>query len=252
MPRQSPLQSRFLKTIQEAYPLKRDNPRSNAGLKLLHGWVQEELNSRLSPNQLGPDLKNKLTISGLSEASSTEEQVKGAYYSKNVDIMISADDDDEPLGIVSVKFVISNYRQNSNNYFEQGMGETANLRRRNIVYGHLFCLTNPIPYKDKSGKVKKLEKLNEDDIRKYYKLRNDHEHLHAPHELALGIVDIDAENNTDADGNVDIGNTSVTSISSPTALTENPELQTALATTLSLDHFFGAFALRIILRRLSP
>lgn len=252
MAKNSALHRRFLEVMQEAYPLKRDQPRSNTGLKLLHGWVQEELNSRLSPSRLGPDLKNKLTISGLSEASSSEEQVKGAYYSKNVDIMISADDDNEPLGIVSVKFVISNYRQNSNNYFEQGMGETANLRRRNIVYGHLFCLTNPIPYKDRSGKVTKLEKLNEGDIRKYYKLRNDHEHLHAPHELALGIVDIDAENNMNTDGSIDIGNTSVTSMTNPATLTENPELQTALATTLSLDHFFGAFALRIILRRLSP
>lgn len=232
------LNRRFLKTIREAYPLKRADPRSNTGLKLLHGWVQKELRSKLNAARLNIDLTGDFTITGLSESSSTEAEVPGAYYPKKVDIKISVDD--ETLGIVSIKFVISNYRQNSNNYFEQGMGETANLRRGNIVYGHLFCLTNPIPYKKRSGRVAKFERLNDDDIRKYHRLRNDHEHLHAPHELALGIVDLDIKSNT------------ITGITDPATLTDDPELQKALSTTLSLYHFFEAYALRIFLRRISP
>ena len=219
--------------------MKRDNPRSNAGLKLLHGWAQKELDSKLTPHlKESPDLKKQFTITGLSEVSASEETVEGAYYPKNVDILVKTED--EPIGIVSIKFVISNYRQNSNNYFEGGMGETANLRRRNIVYGHLFCLTNPIPYKARSGRVKKYETISDGDIRKYYRLRNDHEHLHAPHELALGIADLDTENNK------------ITGLTDPSSLTNDPELQGALNTTLGLDHFFGSLALRLILRRLSP
>ena len=230
----TPLQRRFLKAMQAAYPLKRAKPRSPTGLKPIHGWVRDELNAKLRP-----DLKEVFTIASLSETSTKEETVKGQYYDKKVDILISADD--EPIGIVSIKFIISNYCKNSNNYFEQGMGETANLRRRNIVYGHLFFLTNPIPKKIvKRKKIEKVEKLRDNDIRKYHKLRIDHEHLHVPHEFAFGIVDLDIKSNR------------ITGLTDPSALTDDQDLQTALKTVLSLDHFFGAFALRLIQRRLSP
>ena len=87
-------------------------------------------------------------FSSQSPASAQERAASSIYYDKNVDVLISRDRHD--LDIINVKFVISNYWQNSINYFEQQIGETANLRRRNITYGNLFCATNPIPYKKRS------------------------------------------------------------------------------------------------------
>lgn len=240
---ENPLQRGFLKAMQAAYPLKRAKPSSSDGLKPVHGWVRNELDAKLNPDlgtKSNPDFKEAFTVISLSETSTEdkEETVTGQYYDKKVDILIKSGD--EPIGIVSIKFIISNYCKNSNNYFEQGMGETANLRRRNIVYGHLFFLTNPIPKKIVAGRIEETEKLRDSDIRKYHKLRIDHEHLHVPHEFAFGVVDLDIESNQ------------ITGLTDLSSLTEDQDLQTALKTVLSLDHFFGAFALRLIQRRLSP
>lgn len=93
-------------------------------------------------DELRRELGDAYALTGQSPVSASEASVEGMYYGKNVDVLVSRDG--QELGVVSVKFVITNYWQNSVNYFEQQVGETANLRRRNIVYGNLFCVTDPI------------------------------------------------------------------------------------------------------------
>ena len=89
-----------------------------------------------------------------------EQKVHGKYYEKNVDVAISRED--IILGVVSVKFVMSNYNQNKHNYFEQQLGETANLRSNNIVYGHIMLRTQPTPYLGKDQTTgKQVVKKNE-------------------------------------------------------------------------------------------
>lgn len=165
---------RFLAAMQQSYRMvQQHGTRSNQKTRVLHGWVQDEL---------GRELGSHYTFTGQSPTSRHEANVGGMYYGKDVDVLIARDE--QELGVVSIKFVISNYWQNSINYFEQQIGETANLRRRNIVYGNLFCVTHPIPYKNRDGEIIKREAIREHDIQRYARLRGDHEHIHAPDEMA--------------------------------------------------------------------
>lgn len=222
--------ARFLAAMQESYRMVQQyGVRSNQKTRVLHGWVQEEL---------GRELGNDYAFTGQSPDNTLEANVGGMYYDKNVDVLIARNG--QELGVISIKFVISNYWQNSINYFEQQVGETANLRRRNIVYGNLFCVTNPIPYKNRAGDITRLETIREHDIQRYARLRADHEHIHAPDEMAIGMVDLD----TDADA--------ITRITDPAIMNISDDSRTALANELNVDAFFTRMARRIELRYLSP
>jgi hypothetical protein len=180
----------------------------------------------------------RYVFTGQSPTSTHEANVGGMYYGKDVDVLVARDK--QELGVISIKFVISNYWQNSINYLEQQIGETANLRRRNIVYGNLFCVTNPIPYKNRSGEITRREAIRDHDIQRYARLRADHEHIHAPDEMAIGIVDLD----TDAD--------TIPRVADPSALDISEDSRAELRNALSLKLFFVRMARRIELRHLSP
>ena len=174
---------RFLAAMQESYRMvQRHGVRSNQKTRVLHGWVQDELRRELG---------HGYAFTGQSPDSTREANVGGMYYGKDVDVLVARDE--QELGVISIKFVISNYWQNSVNYFEQQIGETANLRRRNIVYGNLFCVTNPIPYKNRAGEITRRESIRDHDIQRYARLRADHEHIHAPDEMAIAIVTLDTD-----------------------------------------------------------
>ncbi len=184
------IEVRFLGALRRTYTVYAANhPRSNEKLKVLHGWIREEL---------GSILDNGYTIMSLSDitgVSSKEKKIKGKYYCKDVDICVSRDNMD--IGIISVKFINSSFIKNANNYIEIQMGETANLQNDNIVFGHLFCLTEPVPkYKsDKTWKDTDDEKIREKDIKKYYKLVNDRRRsLHKPDVQGICIAKLDRSN----------------------------------------------------------
>ena len=222
----SPIESRFVIAASESYQKVLDHgARSPQKTKVLHGWVQDEL--RL---QLGDDY----TYVGQTPTSSIEATVSGYYYDKKVNVLVSRDG--QELGVISVKFVISNYGQNSVNYFEQQIGETANLRSKNIVYGNLFCVTDPIPYKMSGGGVSRLERLRDQDVQRYVKLRADREHAHAPDEMAIGIVDLD----TDKDA--------ITGMTDISGMDLSESSLTALQNNLSISNFFRQMARRIELQ----
>ncbi len=180
----SSIEDRFIVAVQEAYQRAQSGSvRSTERIRVLHGWVQKEI-----VNQIG----DAYEVCGLNDnRESREEKVQGWYYPKNVDVSVKRDDN--VIGVVSFKLVNSNYKQNANNYFENQMGETANLRRNNIVFGNIFCMTEPIPYKTRSGGLKKYEHIRGSDIMKYRKLENDHNHLHAPDVQALVVVRLNKE-----------------------------------------------------------
>ena len=221
---------RFLAAMQQSYRMvQRHGVRSNQKTRVLHGWVQDEL---------GRELGDGYAFTGQSPDSTREANVGGMYYGKDVDVLVARDE--QELGVVSIKFVISNYWQNSVNYFEQQIGETANLRRRNIVYGNLFCVTNPIPYKNRAGEITRRESIRDHDIQRYARLRADHEHIHAPDEMSIAIVTLDTE--LDA----------VTGVADTAALDISDDSRAALANMLNVDLFFTRMARRIELRHLSP
>ena len=145
------------------------SPRSTEKVKPLHGWVIKELKQRL------PDTYR---IEGQDEYGGKEKEAKGWYYDKRVDVMVSKGEN--TLGVISIKFATSNYKQNKNNYFENQLGETVNLRSENIVFGHILIRIEPTPYFAKSKILKRWESVNDNEIQLYYKLSSDHGKLHVP------------------------------------------------------------------------
>ena len=80
----------------------------------------------------------------------------GRYVDKKVDITISKKDatmhKDIPVAGIAVKFVMQNYSQNSNNYFENMLGETANIRANKCPYFQIFIILDRLPYYKKETK----------------------------------------------------------------------------------------------------
>lgn len=157
--------------------------RSNKKLIPIHKWFAEIIEGRLgklySVKSLGKDGEFKLD---------------GKYYPKILDISIFKSQ--KIIATISFKFVTSNYKQNSNNYFENLLGETANVRRINIGFAHFLVLRAHTPYYDKNkgnlrGQEKKIEILNESDLVKYVKLFNDLDFPHKPEVLGMAIIDFD-------------------------------------------------------------
>jgi len=98
-----------------------------------------------------------------------EYNLEGKYYSKSLDITILKDG--KPISALAVKFVTSNYKQNSNNYFENMLGETANVKRNDLLYGQILILREQMPYFSTDKKqFTNIEIINETNLKKYFKL----------------------------------------------------------------------------------
>lgn len=117
---------------------------------------------------------------------------------KKVDISIFKNG--KPVAAIGVKFVMSNYEQNSNNYFENMLGETANLRSNGIAYFQLLILPSSLPYFSESTennkgkkekKIMKIEHISKHHLDKYINLSNNNPDLfmHIPNKTLLYIVD---------------------------------------------------------------
>lgn len=174
-------ETRTLEALQKSYSITKElGSRSPKRLLPLHGWLKFELERLLTDS--------RWEITAKTSKNRSELKVGGRYYGKNVDVGIRFGE--EIIGVVSMKYIISSYGKNAINYFEQQLGETANLRKQNIVYGNVFIVTNPIPVLESGGVLKKWENLREQDLRRYVHLRSDSE-PHAPNELAVIVTEID-------------------------------------------------------------
>lgn len=174
----------FLKAISKTFlAYTKFGARSNKKLLPIHKWFAEVIE-----NKLGKDY----SIRSLGKGG--EVVLDGKYYPKTLDISILKSE--KIITTISFKFVTSNYKQNSNNYFENLLGETANIRRVNVGSAHFLVLRAHTPYYDKNkgnlrGKEKKIEILNENDLSKYIKLFKDLDFPHKPEVLGMAIVDFD-------------------------------------------------------------
>lgn len=170
----------FLQTIGAS--LRRflqTHPRSNEKLKVLHAKIAEDIKNRLGDSYI---------IKSLGVGDGKEGEMVGRYIDKTVDIIISKDG--KNLAGIGVKFVMNNYSQNSNNYFENMLGETANIRANKGKYFQVFVLPEEMPYYDNTGKIQKWEKVTEHNIKKYITLSNDNTdmYLHTPIKTLLFII----------------------------------------------------------------
>ena len=178
------MKNSFLRAISKTFRAYNTfGARSNKKLIPVHKWFAEVIENKLgkgySVKSLGKDGEFKLD---------------GKYYPKTLDISIFKNQ--RIITTISFKFVTSNYKQNSNNYFENLLGETANIRRVNVGFAHFLVLRARTPYYDKNkgnlrGKEKKIEILNENDLVKYVKLFNDLDFPHKPEVLGMAIIDFD-------------------------------------------------------------
>ncbi|MDO8610190.1 MAG: hypothetical protein Q7R95_06570 [bacterium] len=182
------LQKNFLQALTETFKAYNEfGARSNKKLIPIHSWISKTINEHLN----GEFVVNSLGTGG-------ERTLAGKYYPKNLDITVLKEE--KILSTVSFKFVTSNYKQNGNNYFENLLGETANIRRVNVGFAHLLVLRARTPYYDKNsgnlrGAQTKIEIINEHDISKYIKLFIDQDFPHKPDVLGIVIIDVDENEN---------------------------------------------------------
>jgi len=177
------LEKSFLNALNKTFEAyKNYGPRSNKKLIPIHRWFAETIKKILG---------NSFELSSLGDGG--ELKLDGMYYPKRLDIAVSKKD--RIVSTVSFKFVTSNYKQNSNNYFENLLGETANIRRVNVGFAHFLVLRAKTPYYNKDGEEIKSEILSEDDLLKYIKLFGDFDFPHKPQVLGIVIIDFDNDDN---------------------------------------------------------
>ena len=155
---------------------------SNQKLVILHGAIANDLSQKLGEDYI---IKSLGDNNGGKEA-----KIQGRYLSKTVDIAIIRDN--IPIAGIGVKFVMQNYSQNSVNYFENMLGETANIRSNKIPYFQIFIIPDKIPYYANGGKFKHWETFSEHNAEKYLILSKDEIDcsLHTPNKTLLFVIHI--------------------------------------------------------------
>ncbi|PIP28578.1 MAG: hypothetical protein COX29_00475 [Candidatus Moranbacteria bacterium CG23_combo_of_CG06-09_8_20_14_all_35_22] len=171
---------KFLQTIKKSFiKFLETDSRSNKKLIILHSAIAKDIK-----NKLGKGYK----IMSLGIGKGKEGRMSGRYMEKTVDILISKNKN--YIAGIGVKFVMNNYSQNSNNYFENMLGETANIRTNNKEYFQILILPEEMPYYNKKGKIIKWEKITSHNIDKYIILSKDNteKYWHTPNKTLLFII----------------------------------------------------------------
>lgn len=182
----------FINKVKESFNRYLETgSRSNKKLKILHGAIAQDLQNRLG---------NNFEIHSLGFKDSREINMRGKYMDKKVDIAVKKDG--EVIGAIALKFIMRNYSQNSNNYFENMLGETANIRMNGKLYFQIVVLPSKVPYFNKEGKITRIETISEHNLSKYIELSKDNidDCKHTPNKMLLYLVDI-----TDIPSNVKTG-----------------------------------------------
>jgi len=173
--------SQFLEVIRNSFEtyLSVGTSRSTAKLKTLHGHIANDLHELL-----GKDF----TIQSQGYGNDKEGSINGRYYPKNVDITINYKG--KAVAGYAVKFVMRNYSQNSNNYFENMLGETANLRANAVPYFQIFIIFDKVPYYKNGGAFSKYDVITEHNLDKYINLSSDNPDMffHTPDKTLVVLV----------------------------------------------------------------
>ena len=170
----------FLKVVGNSFKkFLETGSRSNEKLKILHGAIAKDLKDRLGVGY---------SVCSLGIGNGKEEKLDGRYIDKVVDITIKRGQ--KSIAGIGVKFVMQNYSQNSNNYFENMLGETANIRCANIPYFQIFIIPDKLPYYNKDGWLQKWEEFTIHNAIKYLTLSEDNiqTSIHTPTKTLLFVV----------------------------------------------------------------
>lgn len=180
----------LLPTIEKAfYKYLETHPRSNEKLKILHAKISADLQMLLGNNYI---------VNSLGYGTGKEQKIMGRYIDKTVDITISKKNEkrEQIIAGIAVKFVMCNYSQNSNNYFENMLGETANIRCSNIPYFQIFIIPEEMPYYNEKGIITKTENFTYHNVKKYIKLSEDNPvtFLHTPDKTLIIVIKLPSLN----------------------------------------------------------
>ena len=171
----------FLHVISESFGafLAKGTSRSNDKLKPLHGAIARDI-----AEMLGEDYE----VGSQGYMFDKEAEMQGRYADKKVDITIKHNG--RAVAGIAVKFVMQNYSQNSNNYFENMLGETANIRCNHCPYFQVFIILDRLPYYKKDKTISKWESFSDHNIRKYLKLSEDdvNVYFHTPNKTLIYVV----------------------------------------------------------------
>lgn len=171
----------FLDAITRSFVefLRKGTSRSTDKLKPLHGSIAADIAGRLG---------NQYKVLSQGYGSGKEGSIKGRYSSKKVDITITK----EGMAVagIAVKFVMQNYSQNSNNYFDNMLGETANIRSVGCPYFQIFIILDKLPYYNKEKRISKWETFSDHNISKYVVLSKDDVDvsIHTPNQTLIYVV----------------------------------------------------------------
>lgn len=173
----------FLQVISDSFQqfLKSGTSRSTAKLKPLHGAIAKDIQCRLG---------GEYNVKSQGWGDDKEAKVQGRYIDKMVDITIQHKGKD--VGGIAIKFVMQNYSQNSNNYFENMLGETANIRCNSIPYFQIFIILDKLPYYNKQKKITRWETFSKHNVNKYTALSQDNvdKFMHAPNKTLIYVIHI--------------------------------------------------------------
>ncbi|MDD5862160.1 MAG: hypothetical protein PUD15_06315 [Prevotella sp.] len=175
--------SDFLNAVSKSFDrfLKSGTSRSTAKLKPLHGFIARDIANRLGEGY---------TIYSQGYGNDRESDIQGRYVDKMVDITIKKGS--RAVAGIAVKFVMQNYSQNSNNYFENMLGETANIRANRCPYFQVFIILDKLPYYNKKKEIQKWETFTEHNVYKYQVMSQDNidTFYHTPNKTLIYVVHI--------------------------------------------------------------
>lgn len=175
--------SDFLRVLTNSFKefIEKGTSRSTAKLKPLHGAIARDL-----AEKLGRDY----TVFSQGYGIGKETKIRGRYVNKAVDITVKKGE--RAVAGLAVKFVMQNYSQNSNNYFENMLGETANIRCGNCPYFQIFIILDKLPYYQRSGELSRWETFTAHNAEKYVTLSQDDAsiYFHTPNKTLIYVVHI--------------------------------------------------------------
>lgn len=173
----------FLEVISNSFDafVQSGTSRSTQKLKPLHGAIAHDLSKKFG---------KEYEIKSQGFGNDHEGTITGRYIDKRVDITIKKGD--RIVGGIAIKFIMQNYAQNSNNYFENMLGETANIRCNGYPYFQIFVILDRLPYYRRDKTISKWEKFSDKNVRKYIALSNDDtsKYYHVPNKTLIYVIHV--------------------------------------------------------------
>ena len=165
---------RFLQKIKETFAIYLQyGGRSKRKTDFLHTWLAEDINDWLKDC----DVKIEQTVPS-----------QNASGKKNCDIVAYKKDNTIAM-IFPVKFIMTNYKQNKNNSFENLTGEIMHLKwaNENVPIIPINIIFNQIPYCQSSSSIKNYETIT---YEKSYQISEILKEKGLVHDIVNYIIDV--------------------------------------------------------------